>query len=155
MFQDIQKSARGKFVLLAGVAAILIAPACSPTSAKRGNLIEDYQLSEIEQGVSTRSDVLRNLGSPTTRSTFDQNVWYYIGQQTEKRGILDPEVVDERIIVVGFDDEGVVEVVRDVDNARVDVPILRDKTPTHGNEVTALQQFFGNLGRFNPQSTGE
>ena len=70
----------------------LAAAACSPTVAQRGNLIEDYQLAEIKVNESTRSDVLRTIGSPTTQSTFDPDVWYYIGQEMEKRGILDPEV---------------------------------------------------------------
>jgi outer membrane protein assembly factor BamE (lipoprotein component of BamABCDE complex) len=138
------------FLLTISATAVISLGACTPTLAKRGNLLEDYQVAEIQQGVSSRSDVLRNLGSPTTKSTFDPNVWYYIGQETEKRGILDPEVINERIIVVAFNEEGIVEIIRDVDNQRMDVPFMRDKTPTHGNEVTLMQQFFGNLGRFNP-----
>lgn len=145
---------QGSKIVLVGLSvAALGISACSPTVAKRGNLLEDYQIAEITEGQSTRSEVLRNLGSPTTRSTFDPNVWYYLGQETEKHGILDPEVVNERIIVVAFNEEGVVDIIREIDNERLDIPFKRDKTPTHGNEVTALQQFFGNLGRFNPPTS--
>ncbi len=129
--------------------AISIA-ACTPTTNVRGNIIEDFQLKEVVPGIDGRSDVLKKLGSPTTKATFDDNVWYYIGQETEKRGILDPEVMSERIVVVTFSDEGIVDTIQDVDNSRVDLPIARDKTPTSGNEVTVMQQFLGNLGRFNP-----
>ena len=87
--------------------------ACSPVVAKRGNMVEDYKLQEVKAGVSTRSDVLQILGSPTTVSTFNPNVWYYLGQTIEKRGILDPEIVDEKIVAVAFNAEGVVEVVQD------------------------------------------
>jgi outer membrane protein assembly factor BamE (lipoprotein component of BamABCDE complex) len=126
--------------------------ACSPVVAKRGNMVEDYKLREVKAGVSTRSDVLQILGSPTTVSTFNPNVWYYLGQTTEKRGILDPEIVDEKIVAVAFNAEGVVEVVQDVDNTREDIPVARAKTPTHGNDLTLTQQLLGNLGRFNPKS---
>lgn len=139
-------------ILTLTASSVLFMGACTPTVTKRGNFLQDYQIAELAEGTSTRSDVLRNLGSPTTKSTFDENVWYYIGQETEKRGILDPEVIDERVVVIAFNEEGVVELIRDVDNQRVDVPYLREKTPTHGNEITAMQQFFGNLGKFNPQS---
>ena len=39
--------------------------------------------------------------------------------------------------------------IEDVDNQRIDLPYARDKTPTTGNEITAVQQLLGNLGRFN------
>ncbi len=99
-----------------------------------------------------RSDVLRTLGSPTTQSTFNPDIWYYIGQETEKRGILDPKVIEERIVMVRFHPEtGIVETVEDIDNERINIPIARDKTKTHGNEISALQQMLGNLGKFNPK----
>ena len=135
-------------LLLAGVTLI---GACTPTVTQRGNMLEDYQIERIVPSIHTRSDVLRLLGSPTTEAPFDANTWYYIGQETEKRGILDPEVKEERIVVVQFDQEGVVQTVQDMDTERLDVPFERSKTPTHGHEVTAIQQFLGNLGKFNPQ----
>ncbi|MFK7839201.1 MAG: outer membrane protein assembly factor BamE [Bdellovibrionales bacterium] len=136
------------FILIAGLS---ILSACSPVVAKRGNMLEDYQIAEIMPGQSKRSDVLRTLGSPTTKSTFDSNVWYYIGQETEKRGIFDPKVVNEKIFLVAFDPEGTLEAIEKVDRERINIPYVRDKTKTHGNERTIVQEFLGNLGKFNPQ----
>lgn len=140
-----------KTVLTLGCAALLLLPSCSPTVAQRGNMLENHQLEEVKSGQSTRSDVLRAFGSPTAQSTFDPNIWYYIGQETEKRGILDPEVTKERIFQVAFSQEGILESVREIGRDRMNIPYARDKTPTHGNETTVMQQFFGNLGKFNPQ----
>ncbi|MGH1377290.1 MAG: outer membrane protein assembly factor BamE [Alphaproteobacteria bacterium] len=123
--------------------------ACSPVTAQRGNLLQDYQVEDIVAGEHTMSDVLRVFGSPTTQSTFDNDIWYYIGQETEKHGILDDEVVNERIIVVTFTPEGVVKTVQDEEMARNNIPYSRSKTPTHGNELTFTQQLLGNMGRFN------
>ncbi|MCB9983150.1 MAG: outer membrane protein assembly factor BamE [Rhodospirillales bacterium] len=120
--------------------------------AQRGNMLENHQMQQIVPLESTRSDVLRNLGSPTSKSTFNPNVWYYIGQKTEKRGIFDPEVVEERIVMVAFNEEGYVETIQDIDRERMNIPYVREKTPTHGNETTVMQQFLGNLGKFNPQT---
>lgn len=139
-----------KYILYLGTASLLLG-ACTPTLAQRGNLLEDYQVTQIHEGTSTRSDVLRNLGSPTTQSTFSPNVWYYIGQETEKRGILDPEVTKERIFLVAFNEEGVVESFEEIDRKRLNIPYARSKTPTHGNDLTVMQQLLGNLGRFNPE----
>lgn len=138
--------------LISSCILALSGAACSPTVSQRGNMVEDFQLAEIVPYESTRSDVLRNMGSPTTKSTFDESVWYYIGQETEKHGILDPEVTEERIVLVAFNEEGFVEVIKDVDRERLDIPYVREKTPTHGNETTVMQQFLGNLGKFNPNT---
>lgn len=135
------------------VPALLMASAmasgCSPTVANRGNMVKDYQMVTINPGVSTKSDVLRAMGSPTTQDPFDENKWFYIGQVTEKNGVLDPKITDERIVMVDFDDTGIVEIIKDVGGQREDIPFERRKTATSGNEVTIMQQFFGNLGKFN------
>jgi len=137
-----------KTLLIALLSSGLIA-ACTPTQATRGNIVEDYRLAEIVPGVSTRTNVLQSLGSPTTQAPFDENVWYYIGQKTEKVGIFDPKVVDKKVVVVAFNPDGVVEAVDKVDADMIDVPRVRRKTPTSGNEITVMEQLLGNVGRFN------
>lgn len=146
------KNSAPKMALLAlSAAGILAVAACAPTVANRGNMVKDYQLVTLQPGTSTKSDVLKALGSPTTQDAFDENVWFYIGQVTEKKGVLDPKVTDERIVMVDFDENGIMQTIKDVGGNREDIPLERRKTPTSGNEVTILQQFFGNLGRFNGQ----
>ncbi len=125
------------------------ATACSPVTSQHGNMLQDFQVEEVKPGEHTRSDVLRILGSPTTQSTFNNNIWYYIGQETEKRSILDHEVTDERIVAVAFDENGVVQTLEHLDGDRENIPYTRTKTPTHGNDLTFMQQLLGNLGRFN------
>src|SRR5688572_12321947 len=66
--------------LLLTAALIAVMPACTPTVAQRGNMLEDYQIKTVIPGIHTRSDVLRLLGSPTTQAPFNDNLWYYIGQ---------------------------------------------------------------------------
>lgn len=135
-------------ILAASLVSTVLA-ACTPTQATRGNIVEDFRLAEVTPGVSTKSNVLNSLGSPTTQAPFDENVWYYIGQKTEKTGIFDPKVVDKKVIVVAFNPDGVVDTIENVDAGQINVPHVRRKTPTSGNEVTFMQQLMGNVGRFN------
>lgn len=138
--------------ILLATAALLALTACTATVAERGNLLEDYQLKQVAAGTSTKSDVVKILGSPTTQAPFDENVWYYIGQETEKHGILDPEITKERVVAVKFAQDGTVEYLRELpQGSRVDVPIERSKTATRGNEFTFMQQLLGNMGKFNKQ----
>jgi len=140
-----QKIVKFAFSLL----LLFLIPACTPVTSQHGNMLEDFQIQEVKSGEHTRSDVLRILGSPTTQSTFNPNIWYYLGQESEKRGILDQQITDERIVVVIFNEDGVVEAIQEADSERENIPYARTKTPTHGNDLTFLQQLLGNLGRFN------
>jgi outer membrane protein assembly factor BamE (lipoprotein component of BamABCDE complex) len=135
----------------AALAATVLIPlaACTPMKNVRGDIVENDQLARIQTGVDTRTDVLRKIGTPTTKAPFDDKTWYYMGQDTEKRGILDPKITKERIVEVHFNDQGIVDLAQLVNNKRNDVPYVRDKTPTSGSEMTMMQQFLGNLGRFN------
>ncbi|MCF8495524.1 MAG: outer membrane protein assembly factor BamE [Alphaproteobacteria bacterium] len=138
-------------LLLAGIVLALAPAACTPTVAQRGNLVENHNLEQVVPMVHTRSDVLRILGSPTTVAPFDDKIWYYIGRETLKRGILDPEITKERVVKVTFNEEDIVLAVEEeASDHRLDIPIARTKTPTHGTDLTFMQQLLGNLGRFNP-----
>ncbi len=138
-----------KMKFLAAFCLVAALIGCTPMTATRGNMVEDFRMAEVVPGVSTRTTVLKSLGSPTTQAPFDENVWYYLGQKTEKRGIFDPKVVDEKIVVVAFNQDGIVETINKVDADQIDVAVVRRKTPTSGNEITVMQQLLGNVGRFN------
>ena len=142
------------FLLPLAATLLLCSTACTPTEAVRGNIVEDFRIDELTPGVSTKTNVMRSLGSPTTKAPFDDNTWYYLGQKTEKHGIFDPEVVDEKILKVTFNEEGILQSVSREDNGRVDVPISRDETWTGGNDRSVLQQLLGNVGRFNRPDAG-
>jgi outer membrane protein assembly factor BamE (lipoprotein component of BamABCDE complex) len=135
------------FAFFMGVVVSL--PACSPMTSTHGNVLEETRTSQIKVGSSTRDDVFRALGSPTTVAPFDSNTWYYMGQKMEKKGIFDPEIVDEKIIVVQFNDQNIVQKFETLQQDRLNVPLKDNKTPTYGNEISAIQQMLGNLGKFN------
>jgi len=141
-------------LLFAVIACFSVISACTPTQSNRGNLVEDFRMNEVVPGVSTRQNVLKSLGSPTTTAPFDDNTWYYIGQKMEKKGVFDPKVTEERIVVAQFDEAGILQRLEEIDNQRQNVPTVDRETPTGGNEITALEQILGNVGKFNKQSGG-
>lgn len=143
-----------KKLILSSILSVSILSACTPVVATRGNLLEDYQMKEILAGIDGKDDVVRKVGSPTTVAPFDENTWYYMGQRTEKKGILDPKLVKERIVVVKFDTDGKVGSVVERRDGHQDVPVVQRTTPVQGNDFTFLQQMVGNIGKFNtPKSS--
>ncbi|MEK7801851.1 MAG: outer membrane protein assembly factor BamE [Pseudomonadota bacterium] len=138
-----------KILTLSCIATLSFLAACTPVTAIRGNLLEDYQLKEVVPGIDSREDVTRKIGSPTTIAPFDDKVWYYMGQKTAKKGIMDAKITTERIVIVSFLDDGKVDKVIERKQGREDIPIVQRTTPAAGTDFTLLQQMMGNLGKFN------
>ena len=124
--------------------------ACTGRVDTRGNLADPEVVSQITPGESTRGTVEDLLGSPTTVATFNDQTWYYIGRKTEKFAFFKPEVLEQQVVAVHFDPNGVVDDVKlyGPDDAR-EVELVDRTTPTAGQELSVLQQLFSNLGRFN------
>ena len=81
---------------------------------------------------------------------FEDETWFYISQKTETFAFFEPEVQERKVIIVKFDDSGILKDVETLGlEASRDVLPVERETPTLGNEPTMFQQFFGNLGRFN------
>ena len=136
--------------VLIAAGALFSAAACTPIVATRGNLISQTKLTAVQPGVSTRADVTQAWGPPTTIAPFSQNVWYYIGETTEQKGIFEPEVTKRQMVRVTFGQDDKIEQLAALDpkDGR-EIAFVDRKTSTAGKEFTAFQQFVGNLGKFN------
>lgn len=134
--------------LLLGSAALALA-ACGNTVQVRGNNPDPEDVAEIKPGIHSRQDIVDLLGSPSTVSTFEDRKWYYIGQKTQEVAFMKPEVLDRNVLVITFDETGLVEGTQHYDMADAqDVTPVERETPTEGRDLTFLQQLFGNVGRF-------
>lgn len=136
-------------IILAVLAALLIS-SCSPRVDNRGNLPADDVVASLKPGVHTKANVVALMGTPSSVGTFDDKTWYYISRTTETRSFFKPEAVDQKIIMVKFDDSGVVTDVeqRGMEVAQ-NVETVDRTTPTAGHSLTLIEQLFGNIGQFN------
>ena len=142
---------RSRLPLLGCALVALALAACQPTIDQRGNLPDKSKLAEIEPGVTTKEMVSQMLGTPSSVSTFGDKTWYYISRRTEQTSFFEPEVLDQQVVVVAFDEGGVVREVQHLnlaDSRPVD-PSSRE-TPSAGRELGFVEQLIGNLGKFNP-----
>lgn len=138
---------RIKAVLIAALASGALV-ACAPTVRTHGYTPDPELLSQIAEGQDTRSSVAEKIGRPVTRSAFREDDWYYVSQSIEHHMWYAPEVTNRRVVAVKFDDNDVVSEINTygVEDGRI-VDLATNTTPTHGRELTVLQQVLGNLGR--------
>ncbi|HYD17927.1 MAG TPA: outer membrane protein assembly factor BamE [Patescibacteria group bacterium] len=128
----------------------MLLSACAPTVTTHGNLLPKHQLEQVKVQESGREDVERIWGPPTALGSFDNKTWYYIGETDKHKGIFRPEVERRQIIKVVFDEQDRVAAITSVDpKSGHDVDLVSRTTPSAGKEFTAVQQFVGNLGKFN------
>jgi outer membrane protein assembly factor BamE (lipoprotein component of BamABCDE complex) len=133
---------------MAAAAALALA-GCAPDIEQRGDLPTKDQIARIHPGKTTKDEVTKILGSPSSVAVFDPNAWYYISKRTSQSAFFLPVTTDQQVYIVDFNKDGVVSAVdhkglRDAENI-VPAP---GATPAPGRELSFLEQILGNLNRF-------
>jgi outer membrane protein assembly factor BamE (lipoprotein component of BamABCDE complex) len=149
---------RTGLVAAAALSAMVLA-ACGQAPDLRGNDPDKKLLSQIKPGVTDKASVTSLLGSPSSVASFDNDTWYYVSQITKNVAFLKPELLDQKVLAISFDDKGKVKQIARLDlKDHEDVEPNPNATPAPGREFTLLEQLIGNFGRFtsseNPVSEG-
>lgn len=122
---------------------------CSATVDNRGYVPDPQALERVKPGSQTRSDVAELLGTPSSVTPFSEDTWIYVQRKTETIAFFQPTVLEQNVVVVGFDDAGLVNEVRryTLEDGKLIDPVTR-KTPAPGKELSLIEQLVGNIGRF-------
>jgi outer membrane protein assembly factor BamE (lipoprotein component of BamABCDE complex) len=138
------------FVLVAVAASFLGACGIARVDV-RGYVPNDDDLAKLEPGRQSRDEVQQILGSPSSMGVFDaEQSWYYIYRKTSTTAFFEPEVLEQRVVVVHFDRQGTLRDVRRyaLEDGLIVDPVTRT-TPSPGREMSFLEQLLGNVGKFN------
>jgi len=123
--------------------------ACAPVIDNRGYFFDNRSIADIEKGVTDQETVRNTFGSPTSISNLNNGAFYYIHSRFVTESYRASEEVERKVLAIYFDKN---KTVRDLAVYRLEdgiiVPIVARTTQTQGSELTALQQIFGNIGRF-------
>jgi outer membrane protein assembly factor BamE (lipoprotein component of BamABCDE complex) len=128
---------------------LLLASACVNT-VTRGHLKEDEAISSIKEGVTTKAEALKALGSPSSESSFGPPTWYYVSSIRQNRSVFAPEVVDQHVIEIAFNANGVVSSLKQYSlKDSKEIQLASRTTPSEGQSLGFFEQILANLGRFN------
>lgn len=138
-----------RFAPLIAAALAVAAGACAPTIGMNGFQTVDVKPADIVPGTDTKATVLARLGSPSTTSTFEENIWYYITQTTEKYTYNTAQVSQRSVTAITFDEVG--DTVAEVRTVGLEdgrqVAMNANETPTRGRQLTIMEQLLGNVAR--------
>ncbi len=123
---------------------------CAETLETRGFFPESEKINKLKAGKSTKDDVVRAIGFPSSVTAFDDNTWIYIESKFKTSAFFDPKQIESKVLEVTFTDKNKIKNIRnyavtDAENASYS----REKTPTYGHSINPVQQMIGNVGKFN------
>lgn len=126
--------------------------ACESRIESRGNLPDPDLLETIQASEHSRDQVAQILGTPSTTAMFENETWFYISEKRETFAFFEPEIKERKIVIVQFDPTGLLTTVAEVglEDGRIVIPVDRE-TPTLGNDLNAIEQMLGNIGKFNKE----
>lgn len=135
---------------------LLALAACEPKVDVRGYQASDDWKKGLLVGQTTKEQVEAQLGSPSARSTFGAEVWYYVSSRKETVAFLAPELAEQNVLKIEFDNAGMVSDVKTYDKQDgQEFDMVKRTTPTEGHTLGFFEQILGNVGRFNnPGGTG-
>src|SRR5438874_6654353 len=116
---------------LFGTMASLALGGCETIIDHRGFAPTPGSVEKLEAGTQSREDVIRLIGTPSAVATFNPNVWYYISQQQETYAFFKPEIIEQRVLQLTFNDAGRLTTLKNYDlKDGTDVTIVARITPT-------------------------
>jgi len=119
----------------------------TPTKDYHGYIADEAAPGDIVPGEDTRSTVLARLGSPSTKSVFDDNTWIYMSSTRERLAFMLPKTAVRTVTAIKFDDEDQVSEIGtyDVEDGE-SIRYASRETPTRGRELGFWEQIFGTVG---------
>lgn len=131
------------------IAICAVVASCSPIVNLRGHSDEQADYSQIIPGQSNREDVQAILGTPSAKSNFGDETWFYIMEKRETYGMFAPEIAEQSVTSVRFDSAGLVEDISKTDKEEgKSVEFVEKTTPTEGRKMGVMEQLLGNFGKF-------
>ena len=121
---------------------------CSDRLSSHGHIINENEISKIQIGVTTKTEILELLGRPSFNGAFEKQKLYY-SSQVMLQAVASVKETQHRIIYVfSFNTNDVLESIQLISKEDgLQIAHIDDKTPTPGDTYGVLEQIFSNLRR--------
>ena len=78
---------------------------CSPRISRHGNIFSDDELKILQTTRLNKSEIIEILGQPSTKSTFSDNIWYYIFFIQKEKAYFRVKNSSNKVLIIKFDDK--------------------------------------------------
>ena len=136
-------------LLILSLVFISLASACSRNPEIQGYMFRPEDLAALTPGQTTKEEVQRKLGSPSSKSDFGPETWFYISRKTESMAFFEPKTTDQQVMALEFNGEVLANIKKLGLQDAKKVAFAKDTTPTEGHSIGLMEQLLGNVGKFN------
>lgn len=132
------------------LAAFLSACSSDLFLTHNGNMPSNERIEKIKIGDS-KSQVIQNLGAPSSVVSLDTNTWIYMSSSIKRVAFMEPQEVSRDILTIQFNDEGKVQDIQRLTKADgKEIKVSTEETKTQGHEPGFFEKYFGGVGGYSP-----
>ena len=117
---------------------------CQPRITKHGNFFDPKNIELIKKTNLSKSEVVEIFGLPTLKSTFSDNVWYYITLVQHEKAYFEVKNLENNILAITFDENQLVKkykILTEDDTSEIDITYPKEAY-NQNSEITLIQEFF-------------
>ena len=117
---------------------------CQPRITKHGNFFNPKNIQLIKKTKLSKSEVVEIFGQPTLKSTFSDNVWYYITLVQHEKAYFEVKNLENNILAITFDENQLVKkykILTEDDTSEINISYPKEAY-NQNSDITFIQEFF-------------
>jgi outer membrane protein assembly factor BamE (lipoprotein component of BamABCDE complex) len=131
------------------LAVLIVLAACTTIYRNHGYIPNKEDVAKVTVGESTQAEVARDVGRPTSTGLLTGGAWYYVGSKFRHYGARAPKEIERQVMVISFDEQGVVENVEYFGLERGELVVIsRRVTRSSVKGLGIVRQLLSNVGNF-------
>ena len=122
---------------------------CQPRITKHGSFFNPENIQLLQKTKLNKSEVIEIFGKPTLKSTFSDDVWYFITFVQQEKSYYKIKNVENRILVVAFDENQLVKkykILTEDDASEINISYPKEEY-NENRENSLIQEFFSIFSR--------
>ena len=130
------------FVIIPLFLTILLS--CQPRITKHGNFFNSENIKLIKKNKLNKSEVIEIFGEPTLKSTFSDDVWYYINIVQHEKAYFEIKNLENKILAIAFDENQLVKkykILTEKDSSEINISNPKEAY-NKDSEISLIQEFF-------------
>tara|TARA_B100002051_G_C16693061_1_gene616597 strand:- start:471 stop:914 length:444 start_codon:yes stop_codon:yes gene_type:complete len=117
---------------------------CQPRITKHGNFFNLENIQLLKKNKLNKSEVIEIFGEPTLKSTFSDNVWYYITLVQHEKAYFEIKNLENKILAITFNDSQLVKnykILTEDDSSEINISYPKEAY-NQNSETSLMQEFF-------------
>ena len=125
----------------------IIITSCVNKKIVNGQIPDGEMLTKLRLNEDNKQVIDQLLGSPSFKGEFGDNSYYYFSTISDKIAFLEPDLIEQKIIQLKFDDKNILSKVYLFEkNDSKEILMSSNFTKTTGREISILEQMISNFG---------